>query len=278
MLIKYYPIFSVFLGGILIELLAMQLFKNRNFAILCSCVIIIIPLGFFVSINQVWATSLAVLLGVLMCIQHLEILSKNVAKKDKGISLQGEHLGVKYLIYVLIGLALIFTHDETSLVFIGLFVFLDFILYLKNRSKALGISLIVNLGLIGFIFLYGTTAGFFLFNVAFSGLFKPIYLLGTVLLIPLYFIAKYLLTLLYSPKNGFSIMINDTARKWMRSTFTFIKILISRYDFCSSPNKYSVIRRPLFLQYNRCVPDGIQHDNFDDIWYVGDRRCYDVSC
>ena len=123
MLIKYYPILSVFLGGILIELLAMQLFKNRNFAILCSCVIIIIPLGFFVSINQVWATSLAVLLGVLMCIQHLEILSKNVAKKDKGISLQGEHLGVKYLIYVLIGLALIFTHDETSLVFIGLFVF-----------------------------------------------------------------------------------------------------------------------------------------------------------
>lgn len=147
---QFYVFFSVPMSGLVVYILFMRIFKNKNLAILGVLIAEISSLGYGQIMHQYWAVTLALMQSLLIFyllfmrigifIEQKELASKTLLRK----------MGTIYPLILILFVSSLFTHSLVTMIFLISYLWIFLIYFLKDYRRA-----------IDFIFL-GGLAGIFL--------------------------------------------------------------------------------------------------------------------
>ncbi|MFX0026992.1 MAG: hypothetical protein ACFE8M_11330 [Candidatus Hermodarchaeota archaeon] len=174
-LAKYFSFYTLFVSGLIIYIILMRIFKNKNLAILGVFLIEFTSLGFSYMMYQFWPTVLATIQSLCIFFLLYSRLENFIKEKPPEKRIIFSNLTFTYTLIILIYISALFTHSLISTIYIVSFTFIFLVYFSRNYKR--GIDLIILCACLG-IFLA-------LFNI--TGISSH-WIIVDILMLPWYFL------------------------------------------------------------------------------------------
>ena len=186
LIIKWFPILTVPYGGVLLLMFSKKIYKKKGLSEVFITIISIVPIGYCLSINQLWPTALSALFGLAAFTLYLDLNDKSLNALQR--------INTK-IFFLMILFLLIITHDISSLMIIMTFIFISLLkLYdVKQKKEKISIIIIPGIGLTSFLIYQLLFAPNFILNIVkMDNILKfiPIYTYPFIILFGIFLIKK----------------------------------------------------------------------------------------